>query len=62
MLILGEPGTGKSDLALRLIDEPGYGISGGLMRSELVSDDQVIITRDEDKLVASAPRNHARKT
>ncbi|HEX7107979.1 MAG TPA: HPr kinase/phosphatase C-terminal domain-containing protein [Aestuariivirga sp.] len=57
VLILGEPGTGKSDLALRLIDEPGNGISKGIMRSELVSDDQVIITRDEDKLIASAPSN-----
>jgi HPr kinase/phosphorylase len=55
VLILGEPGTGKSDLALRLIDEPGHGISGGRMRSELVSDDQVIITRDQDRLFASSP-------
>jgi HPr kinase/phosphorylase len=55
VLILGEPGSGKSALALRLIDEPGYGISGVLMRSELVADDQVIITRDQDRIMASAP-------
>jgi serine kinase of HPr protein (carbohydrate metabolism regulator) len=55
VLILGEPGTGKSDLALRLIDEPGYGISETLMRSELVSDDQVIVTRHDDRLLASSP-------
>lgn len=55
VLILGEPGTGKSDLALRLIDEPGFGISESPMRSKLVSDDQVIITRHEDKLIASSP-------
>ena len=55
VLILGEPGSGKSGLALRLIDEPGYGISGVLLRSELVADDQVIVTRDQDRLVASAP-------
>ena len=55
VLLLGEPGTGKSDLALRLIDEPGYGMSENLMRSELVSDDQVIVTRDQDRLMASAP-------
>ena len=55
ILILGEPGAGKSDLALRLIDEPGFGISGSLKHSELVSDDQVIITRRDGKLVASAP-------
>ena len=55
ILLLGEPGTGKSDLALRLIDETGYGISESPMRSKLVSDDQVIITRREDRLIASAP-------
>ena len=55
VLILGEPGTGKSALALRLIDEPGYGISGVLLCSELVADDQIIVTRDQDKLMASAP-------
>jgi HPr kinase/phosphorylase len=57
VLILGEPGTGKSDLALRLIDEPGFGVSESLMRGKLISDDQVIITRHEDRLVASAPAN-----
>ena len=55
VLILGEPASGKSTLALRLIDEPGYGISGVLLRSELVADDQVIVTRDQDRLMASAP-------
>jgi HPr kinase/phosphorylase len=55
VLILGEPGSGKSALALRLIDEPGYGISGVLLRSELVADDQVIVTRDQARLMASAP-------
>ena len=55
VLLLGEPGTGKSDLALRLMDAPGYGISESPMRSKLVSDDQVIITRDEDRLIASPP-------
>ncbi len=55
VLILGEPGSGKSTLALRLIDEPGHGISGLLLRSELVADDQVIVTRDHRRLMASAP-------
>jgi HPr kinase/phosphorylase len=55
VLILGEPGSGKSTLALRLIDEPGHGISGVLLRSEFVADDQVIVTRDQDRLMASAP-------
>lgn len=55
VLILGDPGSGKSALALKLIDEPGYGISGALLRSELVADDQVIVTRDQGGLMASAP-------
>jgi HPr kinase/phosphorylase len=55
VLILGEPGAGKSGLALRLIDEPGYGISGVLLRGELVADDQVMVTREPDRLMATAP-------
>ncbi len=55
VLIIGPPGSGKSDLALRLIDAPGYGISANPMRSELVSDDQVIVARQGTVLVASAP-------
>ena len=55
VLILGEPGSGKSALALRLIDEPGHGISGVFLRSKLVADDQVIVTRDQGRLMASAP-------
>lgn len=55
VLILGKPGSGKSALALRLVDEPGHGISGVPLRSELVADDQVIVTRDQDRLMASAP-------
>jgi HPr kinase/phosphorylase len=55
VLILGKPGSGKSSLALRLIDEPGYGIFSVLLRSELVADDQVIVTREQDRLMASAP-------
>ena len=57
VLILGEPGSGKSALALRLVDQPERqrGFSGALLRSELVADDQVIVTRDQDRLMASAP-------
>jgi serine kinase of HPr protein (carbohydrate metabolism regulator) len=47
VLIAGRSGTGKSDLALRLIDR------GGL----LVSDDYTIVRRVEGRLLARAPAN-----
>ena len=45
VLITGPSGSGKSDLALRLLDR-GF---------TLVSDDQTIVRRDGDRLIASAP-------
>jgi HPr kinase/phosphorylase len=45
VLILGDPGAGKSDLALRLIDDG----------AELVADDQVQVTVRGASLAASAP-------
>lgn len=55
VLILGKPGSGKSDLALRLIDQPGRGIGGKVTQGELVADDQVTIARKGNQLVARAP-------
>jgi len=49
VLILGESGSGKSDLALRLI------AVGAL----LVSDDQTNITLADGRLIASAPKTIA---
>lgn len=51
VLITGPSGSGKSDLALRLLD-------GGFA---LVSDDQTIVRRDRDRLLASAPPRIAGK-
>ena len=45
VMISGPSGSGKSDLALRLLDR-GF---------VLVSDDQTIVRRDGEKLIASAP-------
>src|SRR5579872_4632333 len=51
VLISGPSGSGKSDLSLRLLDR-GF---------TLVSDDQTIIKKDGNRLVASAPQNIAGK-
>src|SRR5215204_7027505 len=45
VLISGPSGSGKSDLALRLLDR-GF---------TLVSDDQTIVRKDGDRVLASAP-------
>ena len=55
VLLVGRPGSGKSDLALRLIDQGGLGLSGTLRVAQLVADDQVVIRKAEGALVASAP-------
>jgi serine kinase of HPr protein (carbohydrate metabolism regulator) len=51
VVILGPSGSGKSDLALRLLDR-GF---------TLVSDDQTLVKKDGDRLMASAPPNIAGK-
>jgi serine kinase of HPr protein (carbohydrate metabolism regulator) len=51
VLITGRSGSGKSDLALRLLDR-GF---------TLVSDDQTIVRRDGSRLLASAPPRIAGK-
>ena len=54
ILIRGPSGCGKSDLALRCLALP----SSGLVTSpaKLVSDDQVLLTRDGLSLSVSAPQ------
>ena len=51
VLITGPSGSGKSDLTLRLLDR-GF---------TLVSDDQTLVRKEGDRLVASAPPNIAGK-
>ena len=55
VLLLGKPGSGKSDLALRLIDQGGLGLTGSLRVARLVADDQVVLRKLEGQLMASAP-------
>ncbi|WP_242139106.1 HPr kinase/phosphatase C-terminal domain-containing protein [Sphingomonas sp. TREG-RG-20F-R18-01] len=45
ILLLGPSGSGKSDLALRLIDRGAV----------LVSDDYTVLARGDDRLLATAP-------
>ncbi len=45
VLLRGAPGSGKSDLALRLIDSGGH----------LIADDQVLLVRLENQVIARAP-------
>jgi HPr kinase/phosphorylase len=54
VLIIGPPGAGKSDLGLRLLDQPGLGVNGQAKTATLLSDDQVIVTL-EGRLLARPP-------
>ncbi|MGQ0484492.1 MAG: HPr kinase/phosphorylase [Hyphomicrobiales bacterium] len=56
VLILGKPGSGKSDLTLRLIDAAGSGLGQRPIKAMLVSDDQVLVKRRAGKLHASPPK------
>jgi serine kinase of HPr protein (carbohydrate metabolism regulator) len=53
VLLVGPSGSGKSDLALRLVDETGSGLGDEKMTSVLVGDDQIVLTRQSDTLVAA---------
>jgi serine kinase of HPr protein (carbohydrate metabolism regulator) len=55
VLLIGPPGSGKSDLALRLIDASGRGTGTRQMEAVLVSDDQTVVTRENGHLLASPP-------
>lgn len=48
ILVIGNSGSGKSDLCLRLIKE---------FNAVLVADDRVDIEKEEEKIIASAPDN-----
>jgi HPr kinase/phosphorylase len=56
ILILGAPGSGKSDLVLQLLDQPGYGTGTELIRGRLVADDQTVIERRGTALFATSPQ------
>ncbi len=55
-LLLGKPGSGKSDLALRFIFTA---LPADMGRPQLVADDQVEVTRDGERLLACCPASIA---
>lgn len=59
-LIMGPSGAGKSDLALRVITTP-FVDAGRLIMFSLIADDQVVVERIGDRLVASPPPTIAGK-
>ncbi len=59
VLISGPSGSGKSALALELIDTPGHGAGGPLLETMLVADDRVLLERRGETLLAGPPRELA---
>ncbi len=59
VLIRGQPGSGKSSLALALIDAAGFGFTTRSMRARLVADDQVELSRAGKTVRLKAPKNLA---
>ncbi len=59
VLITGPSGSGKSSLALEMIDSPGHAAGGPLVTAKLVADDQVLVERRGRELSASPPRELA---
>ena len=55
VIFLGPSGSGKSDLALRMLDQSGSGASEHTLECILISDDQTVLRSDGKRLVASAP-------
>lgn len=59
VLLRGPSGSGKSALALRLIDAEGFGLGQHKLRARLVADDQVVLQTKGTRIMASPPPNLA---
>lgn len=55
VLLRGKSGAGKSDLALRLLDSPGYGVGAVLLKAFLIGDDQLYLWTEDGAVYATAP-------
>jgi HPr kinase/phosphorylase len=56
VLIRGAPGSGKSELALRMMDAPGCGPLGDLLTARLVADDQTELELVGQQVITRAPQ------
>lgn len=59
VLIRGPSGSGKSSLALQILESAGTGLKGETLKAALVSDDQTELLLRDGKLLASPPHHIA---
>ncbi len=57
ILLRGVPGSGKSSLALMLIDATGNGLGKTPLTAKLVADDQTVLTARSGKIFAAPPQS-----
>jgi HPr kinase/phosphorylase len=55
VLIRGAPGSGKSSLAIQLMDQSGFGLGDSSRRARLVADDQVDLLRIDHHIRMRVP-------
>jgi HPr kinase/phosphorylase len=55
VLLRGAPGSGKSSLALHLIDQPGFGLGHVLLQATLIADDQVELIPSTGGMLLAPP-------
>jgi HPr kinase/phosphorylase len=59
VMIRGGVGTGKSDLALQVLEASGTGLTGHTIVTALVADDQTLLRREGDTILVSCPEKIA---
>jgi HPr kinase/phosphorylase len=59
VLIRGPSGSGKSSLALQILESAGTGLAGETLEVDLVSDDQTELALEGGRLIASPPHSIA---
>jgi HPr kinase/phosphorylase len=59
VMIRGASGSGKSDLALQLLEANGTGLTGYSITTALVADDQTVLRREGETILTSSPETIA---